>query len=46
MIIINNNMKKLRADETGFIPLLLTVLAIVVVIIVVVYFRVEHAQGI
>jgi sorbitol-specific phosphotransferase system component IIC len=37
-------MKKLTSNETGFIPLLLTVLAIVAAVIYFVYIRVHHAS--
>jgi hypothetical protein len=38
-------MKKLKEDEAGFIPLLLTVLAIVVAMIIFVYLRVSKANS-
>ena len=37
-------MKKLKLDEGGFIPLMLTLLAIMVAVIVMVYIRVLKAR--
>jgi hypothetical protein len=37
-------MKTLKADERGFIPLLLSILAVVVFVIVMIYLRVAHAK--
>lgn len=37
-------MKKLKEDQAGFIPLLLTVLAVVIVLIVLAYLRVSRAH--
>jgi hypothetical protein len=37
-------MKRTPSNQSGFIPLLLTVLAVVVVVIYLIYTRVVHAQ--
>ena len=37
-------MKKLKANQAGFIPMLLTILGLVIAIIVLAYLRVAHTN--
>lgn len=38
-------MKKLSSNQSGFIPMLISILLIVVAVIYIAYIRVKHAQG-
>jgi hypothetical protein len=37
-------MKKIKTDQNGFIPMIITLLVIIVAVIVFAYLRVSHAQ--